>query len=110
MLAVAFANPLWAVTRTVAQGVARADELARAQAACQRLIGDIGESGDYACSDAEWARACSDDIDVVRAECRSWSAAALAVEWTVPAEALIVAGLDGPDGGAERTAAQIPAR
>ena len=85
---------------------ARADELAQAQAACQRLIGDMVESGDYACSDAEWARACSDDIDVVRAECRSWAAAALEAAWTVPAEALTVAGLDGPDGGAERTTAQ----
>ncbi len=70
-------------------------ELERAQATCQRLIHDMVESGDYACSDAEWARACSDDIDIVRAECRSWAEAALEAGWTVSPETLSVAGLDG---------------
>ena len=81
--------------RPAAERDLRADELARAQVACQRLIRDMVESGDYACSDAEWARACSDDIDIVRAECRSWAEAALEAGWTVEDEALAVADLDG---------------
>ena len=81
--------------RPAAERDLRADELARAQVACQRLIRDMVESGDYACSDAEWARACSDDIDIVRAECRSWAEAALEAGWTVEGEALAVADPDG---------------
>ena len=73
----------------------RAPELAQAQCVTHRLISDMVESGDYACSDAEWARACSDDIDIVRAECRSWAEAALEAGWTVEDEALAVADLDG---------------
>ena len=73
----------------------RADELARAQRVTQRLISDMVDSGDYACSDAEWARACSDDLEAVRAECRSWAEAALETGWTVPLETLSIAGLDG---------------
>lgn len=73
----------------------RANELARAQALCQRLISDMVESGDYTCSDAEWARACSDELDTVRATCRSWAETALEDGWTVPLETLSIAGLDG---------------
>ena len=73
----------------------RADELARAQRVTQRLISDMVDSGDYACSDAEWARARSDDLEAVRAECRSWAEAALEAGWTVPLETLSIAGLDG---------------
>ena len=73
----------------------RAQELAQAQRVTQQIIHDMVESGDYACSDAEWARACSDDIDIVRAECRSWAEAALEAGWTVEDEALAVADLDG---------------
>ena len=79
-----------------------AQDLARAQAVCEQLIGDMVESGDYACSDAAWARACSDDVDIVRAECRQWTAAALEAGWTVPAETLAIAGLDGSASAAER--------
>ena len=83
-----------------------AQDLARARSVTQRLIRDMVESGDYACSDAEWARASSDDIDIVCAECRSWAEAALGAGWAVPAETLAVAGLNGSDGGAERDAPQ----
>ena len=83
-----------------------AQDLARARSVTQRLIRDMVESGDYACSDAEWARACSDDIDIVRAECRSWAAAAIAAGWAVSPETLSVAGLDGSVDGAERAAEQ----
>ena len=72
----------------------QAQELARAQAACQRLIHDMVASGDFNCNAAEWARACSGDLDTVRAECRSWALAAVEAGWTVPAETLTVAGLD----------------
>ena len=71
-----------------------AQDLARAQGACQQLIRDMVESGDYACSDAEWERACSDDIDIVRSECRQWAVTAVEEGWTVPAVTLHVAGLD----------------
>ena len=84
----------------------RADELARAQRVAQQLIRDMVTSGDFPCDDAEWARACADDVEVVRGECRRWAEAALEAGWTVSAEALAAAGLDGPDGGAERPAAQ----
>ncbi len=92
--------------RPAAERDLRADELARAQVACQRLIRDMVESGDYACSDAEWARACSDDIDIVRAECRSWAEAALEAGWTVEGEALAVADLDGSAPPPERRSDQ----
>ncbi len=84
----------------------RVQELERAQRVCQQLIHDMVGSGDYACSDAEWARASSDDIDVVRAECRSWAEAALEEGWTVSAEALTVAGLAGSADEAERRTGQ----
>jgi hypothetical protein len=84
----------------------RADELARAQAVCQRLIRDMVESGDYECSDVEWARACSDDLDTVRATCRSWAETALEDGWTVSAEALAVAGLDDSAAPSERRTEQ----
>ncbi len=84
----------------------RARDLARAQAVCQRLIHDMVGSEDFECSDAEWARASSDDIDIVRAECRSWAAAAIAAGWAVSPETLSVAGLDGSVDGAERAAEQ----
>ncbi len=79
-----------------------AQDLARAQATCQQLIRDMVESGDYECSDAEWARACSDDIDIVRAECRSWAEAALGAGWAVSPETLSVAGMEGASGAAAR--------
>ncbi len=84
----------------------QAQELAQAQRVTQRLISDMVQSGDYACSDAEWARACSDDIDIVRTECRSWAEAALEAGWTVSPDALGVAGLDNSPDGAKRTAGQ----
>ena len=84
----------------------RADELARAQSVTQQLIRDMVNGGDFACSEAEWARACRDDVDVVRAECRRWTAAALEAGWTVDAEALAVAGLDGSAAPPERRTSQ----
>ena len=84
----------------------RADELARAQRVTQRLISDMVQSGDYACSDAEWARACSGDLEAVRAECRSWALAAVEAGWTVPAETLTVAGLDSSAPPPERRTSQ----
>lgn len=84
----------------------RADELAQAQRVTQRLIHDMVGSGDYQCSDAEWARACADDVEVVRGECRRWAEAALEAGWTVSAEALAAAGLDGSDAPSERHTTQ----
>ena len=80
--------------RPAAERDRQARELAQAQRLTQQLIRDMVGSGDYACSEAEWARACSDDIDVIRAECHSWAEAALEAGWAVPAETLAVAGLD----------------
>ena len=80
----------------------RVQDLARAQRVCQQLIRDLVESGDYACSDNEWARACSGDLGTVRAECRRWAAAGIAAGWTVGEETLEVAGLDGSASAAER--------
>lgn len=88
--------------RLAAERDPRAQELARAQAVCQQFIRDMVDSGDYACSDAEWARACSGDLDIVHAECRRWTVAALEAGWTVEDEALAVAGLDGSDAPPER--------
>ena len=84
----------------------RARELAQAQRLTQQLIGDMVGSRDFECSDAEWARACSDDVDVVRAECRQWTMAALEDGWTVSAEALAVAGLDDSAAPPERRTEQ----
>ena len=93
-------------TRPAAERDPRADELARAQSVTHRLISDMVESGDYVCTDAEWARACSGDLDTVRAECRRWTAAALEAGWTVDSEALAVAGLDGSAAPPERRSDQ----
>ena len=92
--------------RPAAERDPRAQELAQAQRVTHRLISDMVESGDYACADAEWARACSDDIDVVRAECRRWAEAALEAGWTVSPEALAVAGLDASAAPSERHTTQ----
>jgi hypothetical protein len=92
--------------RPAAERDLRADELAQAQRVTQRLISDMVGSGDYACSDGEWARACSNDLETVRSECRSWALAALEARWTVSPETLSIAGLDGSAAGAERSAAQ----
>jgi hypothetical protein len=81
--------------RQAAERDRRTRELAQAQRLTQLLIRDMVGSGDYACSDGEWVRACSDDLETVRAECRSWAEAALEAGWTVPLETLSIAGLDG---------------
>ena len=80
--------------RPAAERDARAQELARAQAVSQQLIHDMMASGDFTCDDAEWARACSDDIGVVRGECRRWAEAALGNGWELYTETLQVAGLE----------------
>lgn len=92
--------------RPAAERDLRAQELERAQRVTQHLIREMVDSGDYACSDAEWARACADDVEVVRGECRSWAAAALEAGWSVPAETLAVASLDGSATAAERGTSQ----
>ena len=81
--------------RQAAERDRRTRELAQAQRLTQLLIRDMVGSGDYACSDGEWVRACSDDLETVRAECRSWAEAALEAGWTVPLETLSIVGLDG---------------
>ena len=80
----------------------RALELAQAQRVTQQIISDMVASGDFTCDDAEWARACSGDLDTVCAECRSWALAALETGWDVSAETLAVAGLEGADSAPER--------
>ena len=77
-------------------------ELAEAQRVCQTLISNMVQSGKYTCSDPEWARACSGDLEAVRAECRRWAEAALSEGWLVAQETLEIAGLDGDQKGARR--------
>ena len=80
-------------------------ELGEAQRVCQTLISNMVQSGEYTCSDAQWTRACSGDLEAVRAECRSWAEAALSEGWPVAQEALEIAGLDSDQRGARRSPA-----
>jgi hypothetical protein len=80
-------------------------ELAEAQRVCQTLISNMVQSGEYTCSDAQWTRACSGDLEAVRAECRRWAEAALSEGWLVAQETLEIAGLDSDQRGGDRSPA-----
>ena len=69
-------------------------ELAKAHALTQGLINDMVSSGDFTCSDAEWARATSIDMEVVRRECAQWAVAALEAGWSLYTETLDFAQVD----------------
>lgn len=74
--------------------VALEAELAKAHALTQGLINDMVSSGNFTCSDAEWARATSIDMEVVRRECAQWAVAALEAGWSLYTETLDFAQVD----------------